>query len=57
MLGPCASPSCRRGAWRALAYSGSAIRSILRIWGEHRKRLLEEGCSTEERLLIEQGIL
>jgi hypothetical protein len=27
-------------------------------WEEHnRKRLLEEGCSTEERLLTEQGIL
>jgi len=24
---------------------------------EHNRKLLEEGCSTEERLLIERGIL
>jgi hypothetical protein len=54
------SCACRRATLllAKAAYSGSAIRSILRIWGEHnRKRLLEGGCSTEERLLIEQGIL
>jgi hypothetical protein len=33
------------------------IRSILRMWEGQRKRLLEGGCSTEERLLIERGIL
>jgi hypothetical protein len=33
------------------------IRSILRMREEYRKRLLEEGASTLERHLIEQGIL
>jgi hypothetical protein len=33
------------------------IRSILRAREEYRKRLLEEGCSELERLLIERGIL
>jgi hypothetical protein len=33
------------------------IRSMLRIREEHRRRLLEEGASTLEKLLIERGIL
>jgi len=38
-------------------HAASAIHSILRMREEYRKRLLEEGCSTLERLLIERGIL
>jgi hypothetical protein len=33
------------------------IRSVLRMREEHNRRLLEEGCSTIERLLIEKDIL
>jgi hypothetical protein len=55
-------------AWRAKGLLGESflepcghekgpLRNILRIREEHNRRLLEEGCSTIERLLIERGIL
>jgi hypothetical protein len=53
------SCACRRATplLAKAAYSGSTIHSILCMRGEHNRKLLEEGCSTEERLLTEQGVL
>jgi len=53
------SCACRRATplLAKTAYSGSAIHSILRMRGEHNRKLLEEGCSELERHLTEQGVL
>jgi hypothetical protein len=43
--------------WNKIDHEGGPIRSVLRMREEDRRRLLEGGCSTIERLLIERGIL
>jgi hypothetical protein len=47
----------RRFGTPPLGGGGRPIRNILRIREEQRREMLEGGCSTIERLLIERGIL
>jgi len=43
--------------WDKLDHERGPIHSVLRMREERNRRLLEGGCSTLEKLLIEQGIL